>query len=163
MTQPIHDFPYPIPRRSRKRLLLAEAQNWRCAYCAIVVDADDVYTDNALTIDEVVPVARNGPPSWDNQVMACRLCNNGKGHYDAEVYHGLVVVHGRHRAPKLIRQRDRLAKKAARAEAARRRAAAVVVELSGSAAAVPDEVMLAFRTIYAPQFGIRGKPPQHQP
>ncbi|HEV2081985.1 MAG TPA: HNH endonuclease signature motif containing protein [Brevundimonas sp.] len=56
------------------RLALAEAQNWRCAYCAVTLDVDPMRPSGA-TREHVVPRAREGMDRADNLVAACRACN----------------------------------------------------------------------------------------
>ena len=73
------------PKRSRARV--AEAQNWRCAYCAQRVEPEHA------TIDHVIPRGRGGPNSWENRVMACQPCNEKKGQTSDQ--RGKLLV-GRH-------------------------------------------------------------------
>lgn len=76
---------------SRRRLIsLAEAQNWRCAYCAIVMQADDKEAPDAITRDHFVPKCEGGPNHVDNVVVACRDCNNGRGNMAAIKFFYLV-------------------------------------------------------------------------
>lgn len=95
-------FPHAAPtiRGFSKRAALGEAQNWRCAYCGVGCGGkpeDDHYP----TIDEYVPIAAGGAPYWENQVMACRLCNTGRGAMRAMRYLRMVQTYGRNKAWKL--------------------------------------------------------------
>lgn len=49
-----------------------------CQYCTDRVPLKD------LTLDHVLPLAQNGPTSWDNVVTACRSCNQKKGNRTPE-------------------------------------------------------------------------------
>lgn len=61
-----------------RRRMLAEAQNWRCAYCAAeMVDAGE--QPNAVTIDHVAPRAVGGRDDPLNLVAACLSCNGARG------------------------------------------------------------------------------------
>lgn len=67
--------------KANKRLLrlrLAEAQNWRCAYCSGVMSMDGMRDDMA-TADHLVPRWRGGWRVWENTVAACRACNGARG------------------------------------------------------------------------------------
>ena len=100
------DFPYQNRRGFSKRAALLEAQNHRCAYCGVSVShfGGD---DDAATIDEVQPRSRGGQTIWSNQVIACRLCNQGRGNYNAIAYFELVAKFGRIEAPReLLRRRS---------------------------------------------------------
>ena len=93
--------------KKRFKIRLSEAQNWRCAYCAVEmtvmycasdVDRKGRNLGRQFTIDEVIPRGRGGPRSWDNQVAACKMCNDGRGMIDALVYVAKVIELGRRRA-----------------------------------------------------------------
>ena len=65
-----------IPRRmlraNRRNLLLRDDHT--CQYCGKAMPASQ------LSVDHVVPTSRGGSGnSWENQVIACRRCNNRKG------------------------------------------------------------------------------------
>lgn len=93
----VDDFPH-FSHQSRafeKRIALAEAQNWRCAYCGIAVQIEVDDRDTRLSIDEVVPRCAGGLRVWSNQVIACALCNQGRGAMRAERYFGRVQEEGR--------------------------------------------------------------------
>lgn len=87
-----------LKEKRSKRERLAEAQAWRCAYCGVRMRIPDDPVPGELahlrpfprtfvqalhlleaTIDEVIPRALGGPTSWENQVAACRACNEIKG------------------------------------------------------------------------------------
>ncbi|XP_062113507.1 uncharacterized protein LOC133824594 [Humulus lupulus] len=58
---------------SRKNILYRD--NYTCQYC---------YSQENLTIDHVLPVARGGEWEWENLVTACSKCNSKKGHKTME-------------------------------------------------------------------------------
>ena len=53
---------------------LIEQWNNQCAYCG------SVERKKELTIDHVVPLAKEGTDEYTNLVPACRSCNMSKGH-----------------------------------------------------------------------------------
>ncbi|WP_369817290.1 HNH endonuclease [Phenylobacterium sp. Root1277] len=72
---------------SKHRLRLAEAQNWRCAYCSGRLHMDGTRRDGA-TVEHVTPRMLGGSNSKDNLVAACRACNISRsGFYSAKVFH----------------------------------------------------------------------------
>jgi 5-methylcytosine-specific restriction endonuclease McrA len=77
--------------------MLGEAQNWRCAYCGVRLRHVHAHADEA-TLDEVVPRCAGGLRVWANQVLACRICNSGRGSIPADVYFAHVVKWGRYEA-----------------------------------------------------------------
>lgn len=62
--------PYSTHVGLSRRALMAR-DGGKCVYCGSSLD---------LTIDHVVPKAKGGQHTWDNTVVACRKCNNKKGH-----------------------------------------------------------------------------------
>lgn len=88
----------------RKLNVLGEAQNWRCCYCGIRCTGrrDD---HDEPTVDHVLPIAAGGLRSWDNEVMACRLCNVGRGAMPARKYLLLVMWKGRWKAHRNARRK----------------------------------------------------------
>ncbi|MBV9995464.1 MAG: HNH endonuclease [Caulobacteraceae bacterium] len=52
---------------------LAESQNWRCAYCGVILDRSNA------TLDHVVPRAVGGRSHRLNLVCACLSCNAARG------------------------------------------------------------------------------------
>lgn len=62
---------------SRSQTRLAEAQNWRCAYCGVHMTLARS-TPSLVTRDHVVPRCEGGSEDWDNLVAACRACNGIK-------------------------------------------------------------------------------------
>lgn len=76
---------------AEKLIRLAEAQNWRCAYCAVVFVMAPRDHDHAPSFDEVIPRALGGAKDWDNQVAACRGCNNRRGIMPARKFWWLVI------------------------------------------------------------------------
>jgi hypothetical protein len=61
-----------------RRIRLAEAQNWRCAYCAGAMAYEGAGPDCA-TIDHLVPKLFGGTLRYDNCISACRACNEVRG------------------------------------------------------------------------------------
>lgn len=61
-----------------RRRMLAEAQNWRCAYCAAEM-VDAAGQPNAATVDHVAPRAVGGRDDPLNLVVACLSCNGARG------------------------------------------------------------------------------------
>lgn len=57
----------------RRRDRLYEVGGGRCHYCECELSRE------AMTIDHVIPLAKGGPNSQDNMVIACRACNEAKG------------------------------------------------------------------------------------
>lgn len=57
-----------------KRLDVFARDGWRCVYCGLVHEPDE------LTIDHVQPRVRGGDGSGGNVVTACGACNTRKGH-----------------------------------------------------------------------------------
>lgn len=89
--------------------LLGEAQNWRCAYCGIRCDGGQNAHD-AATRDHIVPkvskkFAEND--GWENEVMACSLCNNNRGAMHSLKYYSKVKKLGRDEAARWARKRHR--------------------------------------------------------
>jgi hypothetical protein len=64
--------------KSRKRVALAEAQNWRCAYCSGVME-DRGRGPRVATIEHVIPRSRGGTEARLNLVVACHACNTARG------------------------------------------------------------------------------------
>ena len=62
-----------VKRRNRK-IGLAEAQNWRCAWCGGVMDEREGRPDSA-TVEHLTPVRLGGSNRRDNLVSACASCN----------------------------------------------------------------------------------------
>lgn len=97
--------PYSIGAVSKVKLaILAEAQNWRCAYCGERCMGEDRDWD-APSRDHIVPVVMNGAKDWWNEVMACNLCNNGRGAMWARQYFRRVQRMGRWKAFKWARKK----------------------------------------------------------
>jgi 5-methylcytosine-specific restriction endonuclease McrA len=55
---------------SRRHMLIRD--NFTCQYC------NNKFTTEELTIDHVLPRAKNGKTSWTNCTTACRPCNTKK-------------------------------------------------------------------------------------
>lgn len=62
-------MPYKKVVLTRKNVLRRDG--YRCGYCG--------RGDLPLTVDHIVPKAKNGTDSWENLVCACTSCNNRKG------------------------------------------------------------------------------------
>lgn len=79
---------------------------------------DDPTADNYRSLEHVVPRTAGGKKHYDNEVIACILCNNGRGAMRADRYLRFVLWKGRVKAAQYgIRQSSRAmsAKAAARA------------------------------------------------
>jgi 5-methylcytosine-specific restriction endonuclease McrA len=61
----------PFKRAILSRKNILRRDNFRCQYCG-----RDSLT---LTIDHIIPKARNGEDTWENLITACIECNNKKG------------------------------------------------------------------------------------
>lgn len=92
--------PYsPWERTKVKILILGESQNWRCCYCGIRCETEQPREEwNAPSCEHFTPLAWGGLRTWDNEVMACRLCNSGRGRIRPEVYLHVVLNLGRWKA-----------------------------------------------------------------
>jgi len=64
--------------KRKRRIRLAEAQNWRCAYCSGVMLVDGEW-DASATIDHIRPRRFGGTIALANCVAACRACNAERG------------------------------------------------------------------------------------
>jgi 5-methylcytosine-specific restriction endonuclease McrA len=60
------------------RTKLAEAQNWRCAYCGGRMDGKKNEPD-APTFEHLVPTSQGGPDTISNVVITHRRCNVARG------------------------------------------------------------------------------------
>lgn len=100
------DYPHKahLSRGFTKRDALLEAQNHRCAYCGIALSLIRHSHDEA-TVDHVVPRVAGGRPIWSNEVMACRLCNEGRGAMRADKYFQRVLWRGRIKAARYGKRR----------------------------------------------------------
>jgi 5-methylcytosine-specific restriction endonuclease McrA len=65
--------PYRRVLLTRRNVLRRDGH--RCQYCG---------SQEALTLDHVVPRSRGGRDAWDNLVAACTPCNNRKGNKTPE-------------------------------------------------------------------------------
>lgn len=82
---------------------LAEAQNWRCAYCGFHIWLPQVASGSMnfppragtayrrrkvkfsrATLDHVVPRSMGGGNNWENLIAACAWCNNARSNQPAE-------------------------------------------------------------------------------
>ena len=75
---------------------LCEAQNWRCAYCGVVMQAphETPLDDLHWSVDHYVPRAHGGTSHWENLFAACRRCNQARAHFDPLLFYGIVVKYG---------------------------------------------------------------------
>lgn len=93
-SDPIVRPPYgdgsPQGKRNRtKVIILAEAQNWRCAYCPTLMSMPlrkSAQPSHAATIEHVTASAAGGAKTWDNEVAACHACNSYRRHYSAALF-----------------------------------------------------------------------------
>lgn len=73
--------------KNSKRIRLAEAQNWRCAYCSGLMHDDGMRQDGA-TIEHVVPIILGGGRERENLVSACLACNGARSaFYSARAFY----------------------------------------------------------------------------
>jgi len=90
--------PYPDDAKQKVRLpILAEAQNWRCCYCGVKCDIGRGDW-NAATREHAQAKAHGGVDCWENEVMACKLCNTGRGLMPYGQYIAKVAEIGRWKA-----------------------------------------------------------------
>lgn len=95
--------PYEITTPNRIKLnILGEAQNWRCAYCGIRCDGEQ-NAHNSATREHIVPKAvlvgkMYSADIWENEIMACAMCNNHRGAMWARQYYQMVQWKGREKA-----------------------------------------------------------------
>ena len=61
-------------RKIWMRTRLAEAQNWKCAWCGCGCVHEKGYP-NSTTIEHVIPKSKGGADEWENLTMACYNCN----------------------------------------------------------------------------------------
>lgn len=98
------DYPHQSTRPSyKKKSALMEAQNHRCAYCQV-----EVWTlphmgrphqkHDCATIDHFVAMSKGGRRTWSNEIIACLMCNGGRGNIDAMAYFEKVKSLGREAA-----------------------------------------------------------------
>lgn len=83
---------------TNRLLAVAESQNYRCAYCGVTTVVGDPENPISATIDHVHPLSQGGKRTRENEVLACRLCNGGRGAIDAIVYFYIVQKLGRAKA-----------------------------------------------------------------
>ena len=69
----VHEYRKGAGASTVKRAEIFARDGFRCVYCGVVFDADE------LTIDHVQPRMRGGDRSGGNVVTACRACNTAKG------------------------------------------------------------------------------------
>lgn len=79
------------------RRKLAEAQNWRCCYCGCRMTDEGGHGNGPrqATFEHVVPRALGGADREWNLVIACRLCNNTRGHDLTPDHYAAAVVPAR--------------------------------------------------------------------
>lgn len=89
---------------------LAEAQNWRCCWCAGITVPESGQHDSA-TIEHVIPRCEGGADHPDNYAMSCSDCNRKRGTKSVELF--MEILEGRWVIPvsKAQRQQDRRAKR----------------------------------------------------
>lgn len=66
------------------RVMLAEAQNWRCCYCGIRLGF--MKGEMFPTIEHVVPRSKGGGNDWLNLVVACGPCNHERSSMEIEKF-----------------------------------------------------------------------------
>ncbi|NCP16423.1 HNH endonuclease [bacterium] len=60
------------PARRRR---IAEQARYRCGYCL----TQEIVSGVALTVEHIIPTARDGQTVEENLWLSCRLCNEAKG------------------------------------------------------------------------------------
>lgn len=65
--------------RSAQMQRLGGAQNWRCCHCGVRTN-EASHPDDMPTREHIVPRALGGTDAESNLAMACRRCNNARGH-----------------------------------------------------------------------------------
>jgi hypothetical protein len=76
---------FKVAQKIYIRNRLAEAQNWRCCWCARLTVPEPNRRDSA-TIEHVVPRSDGGTDHPDNLAMSCLSCNNNRGTKPADLY-----------------------------------------------------------------------------
>lgn len=71
-------FEHGVKKSWELRLRLAEAQNWRCCYCGVVM-SDRRKDPKFMTFEHVIPRSKGGSTQEANLVMACSTCNHARG------------------------------------------------------------------------------------
>lgn len=65
---------------------IADRDGWFCWWCGIPLAMDESDTRQAATLDHLVVRSAGGSNRFDNQVIACLLCNQDRGDTPAEEY-----------------------------------------------------------------------------
>jgi len=73
-------------RRPEFKRLIWEKAPGRCWFCGEGLHYD------AGTVDHLTPVKLGGETSYSNCVVACKICNNAKGHHSLGAYRHMVGV-----------------------------------------------------------------------
>lgn len=60
-------------KASGRRKFLLELQNWRCCWCGKVL------TEEAATIEHIVPASLGGQNTLENHAVSHELCNKARG------------------------------------------------------------------------------------
>lgn len=84
-TQAARKMAKRLVRWSYLRCRLAEAQNWRCAYCGEKM-TEELGQRRTVTADHIIPRSKGGKDDAKNLVAACYRCNTNRGSTDAYVY-----------------------------------------------------------------------------
>lgn len=83
---------YNIACKVYIRNRLAEAQNWRCCWCARLTVPEPNYP-NSATIEHVTPRCEGGADHPDNYAMSCHSCNNKRKTTPADLF--MEIMEGR--------------------------------------------------------------------
>jgi hypothetical protein len=75
---------YRTPVLTNRALFSRDAN--MCAYCG------NLFSDQQLTRDHVVPTSRGGPNTWNNCVTSCKRCNNYKDRFTPQEI-GLELIY----------------------------------------------------------------------
>ncbi len=63
----------PKQHKAYAKKMLKEEWNHECAYCGVKE------RNKEMTIDHIIPIAKQGTDEYSNLVPACRSCNLSKG------------------------------------------------------------------------------------
>ena len=72
---PVFSKPYKTKVSARKRFKVLERDNYRCTYCGVSRNDNEV----ELHVDHIIPRKYGGRNDMDNLTTACITCNLGKG------------------------------------------------------------------------------------
>lgn len=59
-------------------LYIFKRDKYKCKFCGVKVQKQDVYADNAAEIDHIIPISKGGHHAYYNCQTLCRKCNQSK-------------------------------------------------------------------------------------